>query len=138
VDCARVQAVFGVSFEAEAQSIQPVRTANGMTRGSLEILKMGRLIHDPTRLLILTFLYPLAKRDYLWLQKNLKLTAGNLSSHLARLEKAGYVAIEKGFKGKYAITVCGMTKKGRETLEAYAQMLNRAMGDVGRSNEPKT
>ena len=67
-----------------------------MTSGSLELLKLNRLIHDPGRLLILTFLYPVAKLDYLELKKRIRFSAGNLSSHLAKLEKAGYVAIENG------------------------------------------
>ena len=50
---------------------------------------------------------------------------GWLSSRLAVLEKAGYVAIEKRFKGKYPQTICGMPKKGREALALYAEMLNR-------------
>ena len=94
-----------------------------MALGSLEVLKLNRMIHDPTRLLILTFLYPVAKLDYLDLRKGMKVTTGNLSAQLQKLEKAGYVLIQKGFKGKYPITVCSMTKKGREALALYAEML---------------
>lgn len=94
-----------------------------MERGSLEILKLNRIIHDPARLLILTFLYPVAKLDYLSLRRAIKFTTGNLSRQLQILEKAGYVAIEKRFKGKYPETICGMTKKGREALALYAEML---------------
>jgi len=96
-----------------------------MTGGSLELLKLNRLIHDPGRLLILTFLYPVAKLDYLELKKRIRFSAGNLSSHLSKLEKAGYVLIQKGFKGKYPITVCSMTKRGREALALYAEMLRQ-------------
>lgn len=96
-----------------------------MALGSLELLKLDRLIHDPSRLLILTFLYPVGKLDYLSLQKKLRLTTGNLSWQLRKLEKAGFVAIEKKFKGKYPQTICGMTRKGREALELYAQMLKQ-------------
>ncbi len=106
-----------------------------MTRGSLDLLKLDRMIHDPTRLLILSFLYPVAKLDYLYLQKTLKLTTGNLSRQLQKLERAGFVAIEKGFKGKYPITVCGMTKRGREALELYAQMLKQVSKVMESSNE---
>jgi hypothetical protein len=70
--------------------------------------------------------------------EKLETYSGKSVQPFSKARKSRHVAIEKGFKGKYPITVCGMTKKGRETLEAYAQMLNRAMGDVGRSNEPKT
>jgi len=96
-----------------------------MSRGSLEILKFNRMVHDPTRLLILTFLYPVAKLDYLDLRRGMKVTTGNLSAQLQKLEKAGYVLIQKGFKGKYPITVCSMTKKGREALALYAEMLKQ-------------
>ena len=73
--------------------------------------------------LILTFLYRVPRLDYLSLRKTIKLTTGNLSRQLQILEKAGYVLIEKGFKGKYPLTVCSMTKKGREALALYAEML---------------
>jgi DNA-binding MarR family transcriptional regulator len=96
-----------------------------VARGSLEILKLNRIIHDPARLLILSFLYPVPKLDYLSLRKALKFTTGNLSRQLQILEKAGYVAIEKRFKGKYPETICGMTKKGREALALYAEMLKQ-------------
>jgi DNA-binding MarR family transcriptional regulator len=89
-----------------------------MGRGSLEILKLDRLIHDPARLLILTFLYPVTRLDYLDLQKRLRLTTGNLSAQLQKLEKAGYVLIEKRFKGKYPQTICGMTKRGAKPLSS--------------------
>ena len=96
-----------------------------MERGSLEILKLNRIIHDPARLLILTFLYPVPKLDYLTLRKAIKFTTGNLSRQLQILEKAGYVAIEKRFKGKYPETICWMTKRGREALAVYAEMLKQ-------------
>lgn len=96
-----------------------------MAPGSLEILKLNRIIHDPARLLILTFFYPVPKLDYLSLRKAIKLTTGNLSRQLQILEKAGYVAIEKRFKGKYPETICGMTRKGREALELYTEMLKQ-------------
>jgi DNA-binding MarR family transcriptional regulator len=106
-----------------------------MTSGSLELLKLNRLIHDPGRLLILTFLYPVAKLDYLELKKRIRLSTGNLSSHLAKLEKAGYVLIQKGFKGKYPITVCSMTKRGREALAMYAEMLKQVTKVTESSSE---
>ena len=94
-----------------------------MTRGSLELLKLDRIIHEPERLMILTVLYRFPKMEYLRLQKEWKFKQARLSGHLAVLEKAGYVAIEKRFKGKYPETICGMTKKGREALALYAEML---------------
>ncbi len=94
-----------------------------MRRGSLELLVLNRLIHEPERLLILTALYRVEKMEYLRLQRNWKFKQGNLSFHLGILERAGYVAVEKTFKGKYPQTWCSMTKKGREALYEYSQMM---------------
>lgn len=44
-------------------------------------------------------------------------------SHLARLEGAGYVKIEKTFKGKYPLTICRLTGSGRRAFEGYAQKM---------------
>jgi DNA-binding transcriptional ArsR family regulator len=58
-------------------------------------------------------LYLVKKADFLYLLGQTDLTKGNLSSHLAKLEEAGYVEIEKTYCGKIPITVCRLTKKGR-------------------------
>jgi len=95
-------------------------------KGDLRMLAgLDRMIHEPSRLLILTVLYPVASMDFLKLRKALAYTKGNLSSHLAKLEAAGYVAQEKTFKRKYPMTVCRLTHRGREALAAYAKMLKR-------------
>src|SRR6266481_3710291 len=86
---------------------------------------LDRVIHEPARLLILTMLYPVPSIEFLKLQKVLAYTQGNLSSHLAKLETAGYVALEKKFKGKYPLTTCHLTKKGRAALADYAEKLKR-------------
>ena len=74
-------------------------------------------------LMILTALYPVAKMEYIRLQKEWKFKQARLSGHLAVLEKAA--TLVKRFKGKYPETICGMTRKGREALELYAEMLKR-------------
>ncbi|MEZ4592085.1 MAG: transcriptional regulator [Chloroflexota bacterium] len=80
-------------------------------------------IHQPARLMIVATLSAVAEADFLYLLQRTGLTKGNLSSHLARLEKAGYVQIEKSFVGKITRTVCRLTEAGRAALEAYrAQM----------------
>ena len=85
--------------------------------------------------MILTALYPVAKMEYLRLQRDWKFKQARLSGHLAVLEKAGYVAIEKRFKGKYPETICGMTKKGREALALYAEMLKEVTKVTEREKE---
>lgn len=84
---------------------------------------LDRLIHEPARLLILTILSTVASADFLFLQRETGLTKGNLSAHLSRLEEAGYVKIEKTFKGKLPLTVCKLTAAGKKALTLYRQQL---------------
>ena len=89
-----------------------------------EFVVMDRVIHEPARLLIITLLYPVATMDFLRLRKKvLGCTPGNLSSHLAKLVTVGYVALEKKFKGKYPMTICSLTKKGRAAIADDAEKL---------------
>ena|SRR5579864_3582641 len=100
-----------------------------MTTSILELGTLDRTIHEPARLMIVAMLYSVPEADFLYLQRELGLTQGNLSSHLARLEEERYVLVEKMFKGKYPLTVCSLTVKGREAFEEYARKI-RAVPDA--------
>jgi DNA-binding HxlR family transcriptional regulator len=84
---------------------------------------LDRTIHEPARLMIMTVLFAVKEADFLYLQRECGLTQGNLSSHLAKLESAGYVLIEKTFKGKYPLTICSLTRKGRDAFDDYVQKM---------------
>jgi DNA-binding MarR family transcriptional regulator len=92
-----------------------------------DLASLDRVIHEPARLMILTILYAVPEADFLYLQKECGLTQGNLSSHLSRLEEARYVAVKKTFKGKYALTICSATPRGRKAFEEYARVMKAAM-----------
>ena len=87
------------------------------------LTELDRLIHEPARLLIVTILSTVESADFLFLQRETDLTKGNLSAHLSKLENAGYVYIEKTFKGKLPLTVCKLTKVGQEAFESYRQQM---------------
>lgn len=91
--------------------------------GIKELSALDRLIHEPARLMIMTILYAVEEADFVYLQRECSLTQGNLSSHLTRLEEASYLTISKTFKGKYPLTLCRLTKKGRQAFEAYSGAL---------------
>ena len=91
------------------------------------VTDLDRLIHEPARLLILTILSTVASADFLFLQRETGLTKGNLSAHLSKLEEAGYVKIEKTFKGKLPLTVCRLTTAGKKALTQYRQQLQDFM-----------
>jgi len=85
--------------------------------------EVDRLIHEPSRLVIVTILYSVESADFLYLQRETGLTRGNLSSHLAKVEEAGYIEIEKTYRGKIPLTLCRLVKAGRGAFEAYHQQL---------------
>ncbi|MGZ9226446.1 MAG: winged helix-turn-helix domain-containing protein [Anaerolineales bacterium] len=87
------------------------------------VTDLDRLIHEPARLLIVTILSTVESADFLFLQRETELTKGNLSAHLSKLEEAGYVKIEKSFKGKLPLTVCKLTKTGKNAFTQYRQQL---------------
>jgi DNA-binding MarR family transcriptional regulator len=92
-----------------------------------QIADLDRVIHEPARLMIVATLYQVKEADFLYLQGQTDLTKGNLSSHLAKLEEAGYVEIEKTYRGKIPMTVCHLTKKGRTSFKAYEISLRGAL-----------
>ena len=91
------------------------------------VTELDRLIHEPARLLIVTILSTVASADFLFLQRETGLTKGNLSAHLSKLEEAGYIKIEKTFKGKLPLTVCKLTPPGKKALSEYRQQLQDFM-----------
>lgn len=108
-----------------------------MTTSVVELSTLDRVIHEPARLMIMTELYSIPEADFLYLQRELRLTQGNLSSHLARLEEASYVLIEKTFKGKYPLTICSLTLKGKKAFEDYTRKIRIVSNSGSRKNEKK-
>ncbi len=84
---------------------------------------LDRLIHEPARLMIVTILASTQRADFLYLERETGLTRGNLSTHLSKLEEAGYVNIEKTYKGKLPLTVCKLTPAGQKAFHAYRSQL---------------
>ncbi len=102
---------------------------------------LDRVIHEPARLRILTLLAGVDAADFSFLLSTLGLTKGNLSSHMDKLEKAGYVKIEKSFNGRIPHTEFRVTPEGRNALTAYwndlddiRSMHDRTNGDSGDNN----
>jgi len=77
--------------------------------------------------MIVAVLDSVDEADFQYLHLATRLTKGNLSVHLSRLEEAGYVAINKTFRGKYPLTVCRLTDRGTQKLEEYRKLLRAAL-----------
>jgi DNA-binding HxlR family transcriptional regulator len=80
---------------------------------------IDRLVHDPSRLSILTTLDRVRWADFASLCRELGLTRGNLSSHVSRLAQHGYIQIKKAFVGGIPHTQYRITQKGRSALRDY-------------------
>lgn len=91
------------------------------------IVGLDRLIHEPARLNIVAHLYVVESADFLFLMHQTKLTRGNLSSHLSKLEAAGYVAVEKKFVDKIPRTLLSLTEKGRRAFQVYCQNMKQVL-----------
>lgn len=77
------------------------------------------ILHSQLRLSIVSLLVGLEEAEFVYLKEKTNTSAGNLSLQLDKLQKAGYVSIKKGFKGKYPVTTCKLTAKGLKAFERY-------------------
>jgi DNA-binding MarR family transcriptional regulator len=91
------------------------------------IANIDRLVHEPARLMILAILYVVESADFIFLMRQAGLTRGNLSSHMGKLEAAGYIEIKKEFVGKIPRTLLRLTDKGRGAFQAYRQHMIQAL-----------
>jgi DNA-binding MarR family transcriptional regulator len=94
------------------------------------LLELDRAVHEPARLAILVLLSVVEKADFLYLLNETGLSKGNLSSHTAKLEEAGFIAIEKVFVEKTPRTVYQITPEGRSAFEAYRQSITEAIRPI--------
>jgi DNA-binding transcriptional ArsR family regulator len=97
---------------------------------SAKIQRLGevdRIIHEPARLMVVALLAAVKEADFQYLHQSTGLTKGNLSVHLSKLEEAGYITIQKTFRGKYPLTICQLTDRGREVFDNYRKVIRAAL-----------
>jgi DNA-binding MarR family transcriptional regulator len=93
---------------------------------NLEV-ELDRLIHEPVRLKIMAYLSVLDNADFTFLVSRLGLTMGNLSAHLSKLQEAGYVELEKGYKDNRPHTEISLTEEGNAAYEAYRDQMKQIL-----------
>jgi DNA-binding MarR family transcriptional regulator len=94
------------------------------------LANIDQVVHTPARLRILISLYVIASSDFVFLMRQTGLTWGNLSAHLTRLEEAGYVSIEKSFRGRKPHTVISLTDQGRAAFREYKRSMKQVLDDL--------
>ena len=95
-----------------------------------DVNELDDVIHGRMRLGIMAYLVGAGSADFSTLKTRLQATDGNLSVHLRKLEEAGYVSIDKSFRGRKPVTAVSLTPSGRE---AFTQYLGALSGLIGKS-----
>jgi DNA-binding MarR family transcriptional regulator len=90
-----------------------------------DIQDIDRLIHEPSRLIIMASLYVVQSADFLFLQNQTGMTPGNLSAHLSKLEDAGYIEVTKEFLDRKPHTALALTKRGRTAFKDYRKKVKQ-------------
>ncbi len=106
-------------------------TAEGKSNQELHPLaNIDRVIHAPARLMVMTYLYVVESADFIFLMNLTDLTWGNISSHLSKLEEAGYVEIEKTFVNKKSHTMVQLSEKGRQAFQNYKTQIQQVLDEL--------
>lgn len=95
-----------------------------------ELPELDPVIHGKLRLALLSLLAGVNEAEFTWLREKTGSTDGNLGAHLAKLEEAGYLSVEKKFVARKPMTLYRMTEKGREALTGYIQALKQLLGSA--------
>ena len=83
------------------------------------------LLHSQLRLAVMSLLLSLESAEFTFIKEKTNSTAGNLSVQLEKLSEAGYIAVDKSFKGKKPVTTCRITKKGIKAFDEYVTTLKQ-------------
>ncbi|MDH3710939.1 MAG: transcriptional regulator [Cyclobacteriaceae bacterium] len=86
------------------------------------------LLHSQLRLAVMSLLLGLESAEFVFIKEKTGATAGNLSVQLDKLAEAGYIKVQKAFKGKKPVTTCSITHKGIRAFENYVNDLKKYIG----------
>lgn len=94
------------------------------------IADIDKIIHEPARYMLMSYLYVVASADFVFLMHETGLTRGNLSSHMSKLEKAGYVEVEKAFVDRKPRTLLRLTDEGRAAFRTYRKNMKQVLDSL--------
>lgn len=86
-------------------------------------LQLDRIIHEKGRMLIMSMLAASPELSFTDLRDTLKMTDGNLTTHIRTLQEAGYVSITKSFQNNRPLTTCSLTAAGKKAFTNYINLL---------------
>ena len=85
--------------------------------------KLDPILHSELRLAVMSILAGADEADFSYLKKQTGATSGNLSVQIDKLSAAGYITVEKGFKGKMPRTTCRISQTGLDAFNNYVEAL---------------
>ena len=95
-----------------------------------DIVNLDDIIHTPARLALMMFLLPREKAVFTEIQNALELTAGNLSSHIKKLEANQFIEVQKAFIKAKPTTIIYITAKGLKAMQQYATLVSDVLGNM--------
>jgi len=88
-------------------------------------LKLDKIIHEKGRMAIMSLLAATPNMSFTDIKNSLKMTDGNLTSHIRTLQQAGYVAITKSYSHRRPLTTCSLTQSGEKAFADYILLLEQ-------------
>lgn len=85
--------------------------------------ELNPLLHSELRLAVMSVLLGVESADFVFLRQQTGATAGNLSVQIDKLARAGYIEVQKTFRGKVPCTLCRITDVGRDAFAEYVEAL---------------
>lgn len=85
--------------------------------------ELNPLLHSELRLAVMSILLGVEEADFVFIREQTGASAGNLSVQIDKLQKAGYITVEKTFRGKIPHTLCRITPTGVDAFEEYVEAL---------------
>ena len=96
-------------------------------------LQLDRVIHEKGRLAIMSMLAASPELSFTEMRDTLKMTDGNLTTHIRTLQEAGYVSVTKSFQNNRSLTTCSLTASGKKAFTSYINLLETII----QQNKPK-
>jgi DNA-binding MarR family transcriptional regulator len=88
-------------------------------------LQLDRVIHEKGRLAIMSMLAATPELSFTEMRDTLKMTDGNLTTHIRTLQEAGYVSVTKSFQNNRPLTTCSLTSAGKKAFTSYINLLEQ-------------
>jgi DNA-binding transcriptional ArsR family regulator len=85
--------------------------------------ELDPILHSQLRLAVISLLVGTEMAEFTYIREQTGATAGNLSIQITKLKEAGYIEVTKKFRNNYPLTLCSITKLGREKFTEYVKDL---------------